>query len=131
VVSAFDGGDSQLIEKETPLLIKPILDRVLLRKLEEPEVVNGVVIPDKFKESNKYEVVAVGHFFVLGGERYDVSEIVSVGDVVLVDQYSVERIEDDGEELWLARVQSIRGKNVETWTGTQASVPRRVRAADN
>ena len=91
-------------------MLKPILDRILLRKIEEPEVVNGVVIPDKFKESNKYEVVAIGDFFMLGGQRFEIAEFLSVGDEVLVDQYSVERVEDEGEELWLARVQSVRGK---------------------
>ena len=91
---------------------RPVMDRILLRRIKQPEVVNGVVIPDKYKESNEYEVVALGDFVVLSGQRFPLTEFVTVGDTVLVGQYNLERVEVDGEELLLTRVQDIRGRHI-------------------
>ena len=89
---------------------RPVMDRILLRKIKQPEVVNGVVIPDKYKESNEYEVVALGDFAVLGGQRFPLTEFAAVGDTVLVGQYNLERVDVEGEELWLTRIQDVRGR---------------------
>jgi len=95
-------------------MIKPVLDRVLLRRVVE-EQVGLVVRPDKYAESDKYEVLAIGDFVVIGGVRIALPEIVSVGDLVLVSEYNIEALEDEGQQLFLTRVQDIRGKkNVAT-----------------
>lgn len=88
---------------------RPVLDRILLRKIEKKQT-GSVVIPDQYQESNEYEVVAIGDFVVIGGQRIPLVEIVSEGDVVLVGQYSIEACEIEGEKLWLSRVQDIRGR---------------------
>lgn len=106
---------------------KPVLDRILLRKIEAPKEVNGIAIPETYQESSKYEVVALGDFFVFGGMTFPLTDVLDVGDVVLVSQYNVERVEIEDEELWLSRVQDVRGKErVANRTGATAAVPARV-----
>jgi co-chaperonin GroES (HSP10) len=89
--------------------MKPVLDRVLLRKIEE-EQEGPVVIPDQFKESDKYQVIAIGDFVILGGMRIPLWEIVDVGDVVLVGQYNVESCVIDGEKFYISRVQDVKAR---------------------
>ena len=90
-------------------MIQPVLDRILLRRVVEEQ--SGLVVrPEKYAESDKYEVLAIGDFVVMGGLRFSVSEIVGVGEFVLVSEYNIESFEDDGETYHLARVQDIRGK---------------------
>lgn len=90
-------------------MIKPIMDRILLRKVEEKQS-GDVIIPDQYKESQKFEVVAVGDFVIFGGQRVPVSDFVHEGDLVLVGQYNLEVCEIDGQKFFLTRVQDVRGK---------------------
>lgn len=102
----------------------PVLDRILLRKLEAPKEVGGIAIPDTYQESDKYEVVALGDFVLFGVERVPLADLLSVGDVVLVSQYNVERVEIEGAELWLSRIQDVRGKQrVAHRTRTKTALP--------
>ena len=89
---------------------RPVLDRILLRKIEAPDVVKGVVVPDQFKESDKYEVVALGDFVIFGGQRFPLTEFLTIGDTVLVGQYNIEACDIDGEKLFLVRIQDVRGR---------------------
>lgn len=90
-------------------MFRPILDRVLLRKIVKKQE-GAVVIPDQFQESSTYEIVALGDFVMFGGVRVALSEIVEVGDHVLVGHYNIEPCEVNGEKLFLSRVQDIRGR---------------------
>jgi len=90
--------------------LEPLFDRVLLRKIEAEKQVGGVHIPDQYLESNKYEVVAVGEFAVVSGLRIKLLDFVQPGDTVLVGQYNLESIEEDGEKLFLTRAQDIKGR---------------------
>lgn len=101
------------------MAFRPILDRILLRKIEEKQS-GKVVIPDQYSESNKFEVVALGDGLFLGGTFMPAQEILSVGDIVLVGQYNLEACDIDGEKLFLSRIQDVRGKQ---------SVATRARAA--
>ena len=88
---------------------KPVLDRILLRKVEEKQ--DGlVVLPEKYAESDKYEVVALGDFVILGGKTIPLYEIVGEGDIVLVSEYNIEAVDIDGKKLFLTRVQDIKGR---------------------
>jgi len=105
---------------------KPILDRILLRRVEQrietfktsigpiQAVKEGssIVKPPSYSESNKYEVLAVGDCVVMGGIRFDVKDFVNVGDVVLVPPYNVEEIEEGGLKFQSCRVQDVRGKQI-------------------
>lgn len=90
--------------------IKPLHDRVLIKRIEEQEqVVGGIVIPDTAKEKPQQgEVVAVGEGKILkdGSRRpLDVKE----GDRVLFGKYSGSEIKIDGEEFLIMREDEILG----------------------
>lgn len=88
----------------------PILDRILLSRVESDKDSSGFTIPDKYREPEaKGIVVAIGDGVVLGGQWRPMSEFVNVGDRVLFGANTVEKIELDGKEFEIARLQDIRG----------------------
>lgn len=89
------------------MLGKPIMDRILLKPVKV-EQVGSIVTPDKYQTSDKYEVVAIGDFVILGGQRFPIHDFVTVGDLVLVSEYNVEAVDLEGQKLFLSRVQDIR-----------------------
>lgn len=91
------------------LEFRPILDRIIVKRLDECDE-TGITVPKKYRQhSNKGIVVAIGDFVVLGGLRVPLSDLVNVGDIVLVGEYNSEKFEKDGEELWIVRLQDVRG----------------------
>ena len=90
--------------------IRPLQDRVVVRRLEEKEVVKGgIVIPDTAKEKpQEGEVVAVGDGKILNnGTR--VAMDVKVGDRILFGKYAGSEVKLDGEELLIMREEDILG----------------------
>ena len=83
--------------------IRPLYDRVVVRRKEEEETsAGGIVLPGSAKEKpNQGEIVAVGDGKVMdNGEQRALS--VKVGDTVVFGQYAGNNnIEVDGEELIL------------------------------
>ncbi len=81
--------------------IRPLYDRVVIRRKEEEEkTAGGIVLPGSAKEKpNQGEVVAVGSGKVL--ENGDLRALaVTVGDRVVFGQYAGSNtIDVDGEEL--------------------------------
>ena len=90
-------------------MIRPILDRVLLRRIKEKQQ-GTIVKPDAYHESMRFEVIELGDGIILGGNPFPITDFVKIGDIVLVHQYDVEEIPVDGETLYLTRVQNIKGK---------------------
>jgi chaperonin GroES len=90
--------------------LRPLHDRVLVRRLEEKEAVrNGIIIPDSAKEKpQEAEVVAVGAGKLLeDGQRAEVD--VKAGDRILFGKYSGADIKIDGEEYLILREDEILG----------------------
>ena len=90
--------------------IRPLQDRVVVKRLEEKEVLRGgIVIPDTAKEKpQEGEVVAVGNGKVLNnGTR--VAMDVKVGDRILFGKYAGSEVKLDGEELLIMREEDILG----------------------
>ena len=90
--------------------IKPLKDRVLVRRIEEQEQkVGGIIIPDTAKEKpTQAEVVAVGSGRVLdSGQRVPLS--VKVGDKVLIGKWSGTDVKVDGEELLILKEDEVLG----------------------
>lgn len=90
--------------------IKPLHDRVLIKRIEEQEqIVGGIVIPDTAKEKPQQgEVVAVGDGKILkNGSRRPLD--VKEGDRVLFGKYSGSEIKIDGEEFLIMREDEILG----------------------
>lgn len=100
----------------------PILDRVLLRRVEDAPK-EGVQLPSKYRQqTNKGEILAIGQHYVLGSKVLALRTAVEVGDHVLFGEYSAERFILDGEELYLVRLAQIRGKQARPKTGIVARV---------
>jgi chaperonin GroES len=79
--------------------MKPLGDKVLIRRLEEPEQkVGGIIIPDTAKEKPQQgEVVAVGPGRIdKAGKRIPLD--MKKGQKVLFGKYSGTEITIDGEE---------------------------------
>ncbi|WP_133129815.1 co-chaperone GroES [Legionella yabuuchiae] len=90
--------------------IRPLHDRVVVRRLEEElKTAGGIVIPDSAKEKPMQgEVVAIGAGKVL--ENGDVRALaVKAGDVVLFGKYSGTEVKIDGQELVVMREDDIMG----------------------
>ena len=90
--------------------VRPLHDRVVVRRLEEKESVRGgIVIPDSAKEKpQEGEVLAVGNGKILeNGTR--VAMEVKAGDRILFGKYSGSEIKLDGEELLIMREDDILG----------------------
>ncbi|GAB1261107.1 co-chaperone GroES [Aurantivibrio plasticivorans] len=90
--------------------IRPLHDRVVVRRKEEQETsAGGILLPGSAKEKpNEGEVVAVGSGRVLdNGEVRPVD--VKVGDVVVFGKYAgSDTIEVDGEELIILSESDIK-----------------------
>ena len=90
--------------------IRPLHDRVLVRRLEEGETMQGgIVIPDTAKEKpQQAEVIAVGNGKLLeSGERVGVD--VKPGDRILFGKYSGSDIKLEGSEYLILREDEILG----------------------
>jgi chaperonin GroES len=90
--------------------VKPLRDRVLVRRLEESEQkVGGIIIPDTAKEKpQQAEVVAVGTGRVLdNGTRVPLS--VKAGDKVLVGKWSGTDVKIDGVEYLILKEDEVLG----------------------
>lgn len=92
------------------MAIRPLHDRVLVRRLEEAETVRGgIVIPDTAKEKPQQgEVVAVGNGKLLEtGERVPLD--VQPGDRILFGKYAGSDVKIDGQEYLILREDEILG----------------------
>ena len=90
--------------------VRPLHDRLLVRRIEEKETVKGgIIIPDTAKEKpQEGEVVAVGNGKVLeNGTK--VALDVKKGDKILFGKYSGSEIKLNGEEHLIMREDDILG----------------------
>jgi len=90
--------------------LRPLHDRVLVRRLEDQETVRGgIIIPDSAKEKpQQAEVIAVGNGKLLDdGKRAEVD--VKAGDRILFGKYSGSDIKIEGEEYLILREDEILG----------------------
>jgi chaperonin GroES len=88
--------------------LRPLHDRVLVKRLEEEEKTKGgIIIPDTAKEKPiRGEVKAVGPGKLTDeGKRMEMS--VSTGDRVMFNKYAGTEIKIDGEEHLVMREDDI------------------------
>ena len=90
--------------------IRPLHDRVIVRRKEEEETsAGGIVLPGSAKEKpNQGEVIAVGNGKVL--DNGDVRALdVKVGDVIVFGKYAgSDTIDVEGEELVILSESDIK-----------------------
>jgi chaperonin GroES len=90
--------------------VKPLHDRVLVRRIEEAEQkVGGIIIPDSAKEKPlQAEVMAVGSGRILDdGQRLPLT--LKAGDKVLIGKWSGTEVKIDDEELLILKEDEILG----------------------
>ena len=88
--------------------IRPLHDRVVIRRMEEERTsAGGIVIPDSATEKpSQGEVVAVGKGKIL--ENGDIRPLdVAVGDKVLFGKYGGTEVKVEGEDLLVMREDDI------------------------
>ena len=90
--------------------LRPLHDRVLVRRIEEAEtVLGGIIIPDSAKEKpQQAEVIAIGNGKLLDtGERVELD--VKPGDRILFGKYSGADVKIDGQEYLILKEDEILG----------------------
>ena len=88
--------------------IRPLHDRLIVRRLEEGEQhVGGIIIPDTAKEKpQRGTVIAAGNGKVSDdGTRVPLD--VKVGDVILFGKYSSPEVKLNGEEYLIMREDEV------------------------
>ncbi|NLD28553.1 MAG: 10 kDa chaperonin 1 [bacterium ADurb.Bin270] len=92
------------------LQIKPLQDRVIVKRLSgEEKTKGGIIIPDTAKEKpQEGEVMAVGNGKILeNGTKQPLD--VKVGDKILFSKYSGTEVKIEGEEFMIMREDDILG----------------------
>jgi len=88
--------------------IRPLHDRVLVRRLEEEtKTAGGIIIPGSAQEKpNRGEIIAAGN-----GARDDSGKLipldVKAGDIVLFGKWGGQEVKVDGEELLIMKEDDI------------------------
>jgi chaperonin GroES len=88
--------------------VRPLHDRLLVRRIEEKETAKGgIIIPDTAKEKpQEGEVLAVGNGKILeNGTKVAVE--VKVGNKILFGKYTGTDIKIDGEEVLILREDEV------------------------
>ena len=88
--------------------VRPLHDRLLVKRIEEEETVKGgIIIPDTAKEKpQEGEVIAVGNGKTLdNGTKVELD--VKAGDKILFGKYSGTDIKIDGEEYMILREDEV------------------------
>ncbi len=88
--------------------VRPLHDRLIVRRIEEKETVKGgIIIPDTAKEKpQEGEVIAAGSGKILdNGTKIPMD--VKAGDKVLFGKYSGTDIKIDGQEYLILREDEV------------------------
>jgi len=107
------GGESksgQIDKEQKPMNIRPLHDRILIKRIEEKETIKGgIIIPDTAKEKpQEGEVVAVGK-----GKKTEEGKVipldVKAGDRILFGKYSGTEIKVEDQEYLILREEEVLG----------------------
>lgn len=90
--------------------VRPLHDRILIKRIEEKETVKGgIIIPDSAKEKpQEGEVIAVGN-----GRKTEEGKVVPLdvkaGDRILFGKYSGAEIKIDDQEYLIVKEDEVLG----------------------
>lgn len=92
------------------MTVKPLQDRVLIKRLEEEnKTAGGIIIPDNSKEKPaRGEVVAVGSGYRLNDGTVKQLE-VKAGDKILFGKYAGTEVKVDGNDYLIMKEDEILG----------------------
>lgn len=87
--------------------IKPLGDRVVIKRLEAEETTkSGIIVTGTAKERpQEAEVIAVGPGAIVDGKRTEME--VKIGDKVLYSKYAGTEVKLEGEEYTILRQDDI------------------------
>ena len=88
--------------------IRPLHDRIIVRRLEEGEQkIGGIIIPDTAKEKPQQgKIIAAGNGKVNDdGKRVPLD--VKAGDLILFGKYTSQEVKLDGEEYLIMREDEV------------------------
>jgi len=90
--------------------VRPLHDRVIVRRLDEEEKsAGGIIIPDAAKEKPvQGKVIAVGKGKILENGEVRALDVVA-GDTVIFSKYAGTEIKLDGEDLLMMREDDLLG----------------------
>jgi chaperonin GroES len=114
VIQELEGGPQyftnspQSVEKN-PMDIRPLHDRLIVRRLEEEgeQKIGGIIIPDSAKEKpQKGKVIAAGNGKMNDdGKRVPLD--VKAGDLILFGKYTSQEVKLDGQEYLIMREDEV------------------------
>jgi chaperonin GroES len=101
-------GRQQEARRRIEMKIRPLYDRILVKRLEPQELKKGgIIIPDTAKEKPmEAEVVAVGKGKVTD-EGKELPLVVKKGDRILIGKYAGTEIKIDEEEHLILREDEV------------------------
>jgi chaperonin GroES len=97
-------------KEQKPMTVRPLHDRILIKRIEEKETVKGgIIIPDSAKEKpQEGEVIAVGH-----GRKTEEGKVipldVKAGDRILFGKYSGTEIKIEDQEYLILKEEEVLG----------------------
>jgi chaperonin GroES len=96
-------------KSEKKMKIRPLHDRVLIKRLnEEEKTKGGIIIPDSAKEKpQEGKVIAVGRGRLEDGKVIPLD--VKAGDRILFSKYSGNEVKIEGEEHLILKEDEILG----------------------
>ncbi len=90
--------------------IRPLQDRVLIKRLEETtKTAGGIIIPDTAKEKPSEGLVEAVGTGTIGADGKLIPMTVKVGDKVLFGKWSGSEVKVNGEERLLVKESEILG----------------------
>lgn len=94
--------------KQTMKKVRPLHDRLMVRRIEEKETAKGgIIIPDTAKEKpQEGEVLAVGNGKILD-DGTKLALDVKVGNKILFGKYTGTEIKIDGEDVLILREDEV------------------------
>jgi len=101
---------NKFIQRRNAMKIRPLQDRILVKRIEEEErTKGGIIIPDTAKEKPQMgEVIAAGN-----GKKTEDGKVlpldVKKGDKILFSKYGGTEVKLEGEELLIMREDDILG----------------------
>ncbi len=90
----------------TNCTIQPVGQRALLKEIQPRREDNGILLPDDAEDEDQVKLVKV---LAVGTPLEHVN--IKKGDRVLLPSYaaSMKKVEFDGEEYWIAKLEDILG----------------------
>jgi chaperonin GroES len=98
------------MRRRVGMALRPLHDRLLVKRLEEKEQVQGsIIIPDTAKEKpQEAKVLAIGPGRITDDGKLQPLDI-KVGDTVVFGKYAGTEVKIDGEDLLIIREDDVLG----------------------